>query len=206
MATHERLLVWSVDATAGFDACWASIDGTRLSAEGRAVGQQPGAYWVSYRLETGDDFVHRLLVAESRWDGGAATLELRREGGPDAGVGAWTANGEPRPDLAAALDCDLMGCPLTNTMPVLRHGFHRAPGDRTFLMAFVQVPDLRVVANEQRYTHLGALPGGALVRYRSNSFQSDLTIDDDGFVVDYPQLGRRVAAPAPAGRRDPTAT
>jgi hypothetical protein len=206
VATHERLLVWSVDATDGFDAAWASIDGTRLSAEGRAVGQQPSAYWLSYRLETGDDFVHRLLVVESRWDGGGAMLELRREGGPNAGDGAWTANGEPRPDLTAALDCDLAACPLTNTMPVLRHGLHLAPGDRTFLMAFVQVPDLRVVANEQRYTHLEGRSHGALVRYRSNSFQSDLTIDADGFVVDYPQLGRRVAVAPRTGGRDTSAS
>jgi uncharacterized protein len=202
VATPDRLLVWSIDETDGFDACWASIDGTRLSAEGRAVAQRPASWWLSYRLETGDDFVHRLLVVESRWEGGAATLELRRDDGGEPRRSVWTANGEPRPDLAAALDCDLMACPLTNTMPVLRHGLHRAAGDRTFLMAFVQVPDLRVVANEQRYAHLEERADGALVRYRSDGFQSDLTIDGDGFVVDYPRLGRRLPARAPAIGRE----
>jgi len=204
MTATERLLVWSIDETDGFDACWASIDGTRLSVEGHAVGQRPASYWLTYRLETGDDFVHRLLVVESRWEGDAATLELRRDGGRDPRDGAWTVDGEPRPGLAAALDCDLMACPLTNTMPVLRHGLHRAAGDRTFLMAFVQVPDLRVVANEQRYTHLEERGDGALVRYRSGGFQSDLTIDGDGFVVDYPQLGRRLPARVAASGRDST--
>jgi len=184
----ERLLVWSIEETVGFDACWVSIDETHLAADGRAVGQRSRPYWLSYRLETGDDFVHRSLVVGSRWEGGSATLELRR----DTRGGIWTENGEPRPDLAEARDCDLMACPLTNTMPVLRHALHRVAGDRTFLMAFVEVPSLRVVPNVQRYTHLERRGDGGLVRYRSGSFRSDLTIDADGFVVEYPQLGRRV--------------
>lgn len=45
----------------------------------------------------------------------------------------------------------------------------------------------------QRYTHVRTLTNGhAIVRYASGSFSSDLTIDADGFVVDYPQLGRRI--------------
>jgi hypothetical protein len=64
-------------------------------------------------------------------------------------------------------------------------------------MAFIEVPSLRVVPSRQRYTHLRGLDGrGAVVRYASGSFQSDLVIDRDGFVVEYPQLGRRVAASA----------
>jgi hypothetical protein len=193
VATDERLLVWAIDETDGFDASWASIDGTRLRADGRSAGQRPGPWWLIYRLETGEDFVHARLVAESRWDGGAATLDLHR----DSTDGTWTVNGGSRPDLAEALDCDLMACPLTNTMPVLRHGLHRSPGDLELLMAFVQVPSLAVVANRQRYTHVRALREGGVVRYRSGRFSSDLVIDGDGFVLDYPQLGRRVTRGAP---------
>jgi hypothetical protein len=77
-------------------------------------------------------------------------------------------------------------------MPVLRHALHRTPGDLDLLMAFVEVPSLRVVANRQRYTHVRTLPDGGIVRYRSGRFSSDLVIDGEGFVLDYPQLGRRV--------------
>jgi hypothetical protein len=50
-----------------------------------------------------------------------------------------------------------------------------------------------------RYTHLRLTDdGGAVVRYRSGSFQSDLTVDQDGFVVVYPKLGRRVEPGPPA--------
>lgn len=186
------MLIWSIHETAGVDTAWVSSDTRHLSVEGRVAGQLPRPYWLTYRLETDDDWVHRRMEVEARWSDGFARLDLRRE------QGAWTENGVPRPDLDVALDCDLGACPMTNTMPVLRHRLHERPGDTEFLMAFIEVPDLRVVPSTQRYTHLEARPdGGAVVRYRSGSFQSDLTIDADGFVVDYPQLGRRIRPSPP---------
>jgi hypothetical protein len=163
-----------------------------MRAEGRVVAQAPVACWFEYELETGHDFVHRRLSAQTRWEGGSASLELVRDGD-----GSWRADGVARPDLDRALDCDLFACPMTNTMPILRHGLHLRPGEAVFLMAFVRVPTLEVVPNEQRYTHLGLVDGGARVRYASGSFESDLLVDADGFVVDYPQLGFRVE-PGPA--------
>lgn len=190
--TSDRMFIWSIHETSGFDTAWARIDGDRLAAEGRACGLLPTPYWVSYGLQTGAEYVTAHIVVEARWASGSATLDLRRDDRH------WTVNGEPRPDLDEALDCDLAACPLTNTMPILRHQLHRQPGDHTFLMAFIEVPSLRVVSSRQRYTHLHQTDSGAVVRYRSGSFQSDLTIDADGFVVEYPKLGRRVEPRPPA--------
>lgn len=185
--SSDRLLIWSIHETAGFDTAWASVSGGRLTAEGRAAGLRPSPYWVSYRLETDDDFVHRRMTVEARWAGGSASLDLRREDG------RWTVDGDERPDLADALDCDLAACPMTNTMPILRHGLHRGAGANELLMAFIQVPSLRVVPSRQRYEQLRLTDEAeAIVRYSSGSFSSDLRIDEDGFVVDYPKLGHRV--------------
>jgi uncharacterized protein len=182
-----RLLIWDVHEIAGFDTAWPSIDARTLLAEGHSAGLRPRAFWVGYRLETGPEFVTRAMDVTARWDGGSATVAIRNDDG------RWTVNGEARPDLAGALDIDLMACPLTNTMPILRHDLHREPGEHELLMAFIRIPTLEVVPNRQRYTFLERLPaGGARVRYASDGFTSDLTVDDDGFVVDYPQLGRRL--------------
>jgi uncharacterized protein len=188
--SNARLLVWDVGATAGFDAAWVEVEQGRLLAEGELVAQQPVAHSARYALETDGDYTTRRLTVQVRSPGGSASLDLRREDG------RWTVNGSDRPDLASALDCDLAGCPLTNTMPILRHDLHRRADDLTFTMAFVRLPDLAVVPSEQRYTHLRPeADGGAIVRYRSGAFQSDLVIDGDGFVVEYPKLGaRRVEA------------
>ncbi|MCM1966463.1 putative glycolipid-binding domain-containing protein [Streptomyces sp. G1] len=99
-------------------------------------------------------------------------------------------DGAYRPDLDGALDCDLGLRPMTNTMPVLRHGLHRPPGTgpHRFLMAWVSVPDLAVTPNRQTYTHLGRAEHGTRVRYESGDFRADIAFDDDGLVLDYPSL------------------
>jgi hypothetical protein len=47
----------------------------------------------------------------------------------------------------------------------------------------------------QAYTHLGLLADGARVRYASGSFTSDLTVDTDGLVIDYPTMAHRIPPP-----------
>jgi uncharacterized protein len=198
-----NMLLWILDAVAGFDSAWVFLDGDRLRAEGQQSGLVPVPYWVHYRLETGPNFVTTRMTVESRWEGGgSASLDLAR-----ANEGKWTVDGAPRPDLGDALDVDLAACPLTNTMPIRRHDLHlggaeggNAMREFDFLMAFVEVPRLRVVPSRQHYTYLRESEGNggdAVVRYRSMSFQSELVVDADGFVVEYPLLGRRVVPPPP---------
>lgn len=188
LPTHLPMLLWAVDETSGFDTAWPRITGRRLEATGRVVALSPSPFWLDYELMTTDDFVHRQMTIVSREAARSASLDLRR--GDD---GRWTVNGQLRPDLDGALDCDLAACPLTNTMPVLRHDLHRTAGDATFLIAFIEVPSLRVVASRQRYTHRRRTADGlAVIRYASGSFRSDVSFDRDGFVIDYPHLGHRV--------------
>jgi hypothetical protein len=182
------MLVWQVEETAGFDTAWAATDGVSLQATGRAVGQLPEPYWLTYRLETDEQGATSRVTIDAETRGGRNRLELQRS------EGRWFVDGDERPDLADALDCDIACCPLTNSMPILRHDLHRTPGEHRFLMAFIQVPSLRVVPSRQTYTHLGSDGGVARIRYRSGSFSSDLVIDSDGFVIDYPSLGHRMPA------------
>jgi hypothetical protein len=184
----RRFLAWEIDETAGFDSAWAEVRGRRLFAGGRIAAQLPVPFWADCSLETGEEFVTARMRVTTRWDGGSASLDLWR----DSATG-WSVNGEPRDDLAAALDCDLSGCPLTNTMPVLRHDLLREPGDHRFLMAFIELPGLRVLPSEQRYSQVRAGdPSRVVIKYRSGGFESDLVFDAQGFVLEYPQLGRRV--------------
>ena len=186
-----RLLIWAIWETSGFDSTWATVDDDRLEAIGRSCGLLPAPYWLSYHLQTDRAYRTRDMRVESRWDQGTTQLELHRD---DQG---WTVNGTPRADLADALDCDLAACPLTNIMPIRRHKLHQEPGDHTFVMAFIEIPTLNVVPSRQRYTHLRRTDEGAVVQYRSGSFESELVVDNDGFVIDYPKLGRRLQSRSP---------
>jgi len=193
----SRTVTWEVFESRGYETAWAEFGEGSLRARGRAVGVAPEPYWISYELETGDDFVTRRLAVTAETGSGTRTLDLAHDG-----HGRWAADGQPLPGLDGALDCDLGLCPLTNAMPVLRHGLHRAPGEREFLMAWVSVPELSVRPSPQTYTHLERTDTGGRVRFASGDFRSDLLFDEDGLVVDYPSLARRLTVQGPRAGRD----
>ena len=189
----SRAIAWVKEDGAGAEFADVLIEPNRLTAGGIAIGSGPPAYRMEYRLETITDFVTSALLITTRGDGWWRELDLRR-----LRSGRWTARTRMRgdPEMPApggdmspfpeALDCDLGLSPLTNSMPVLRHGLLRRGGPMDFLMAWVSVPDLSVHASRQRYTFVRALAAGAVVRYESldGDFKADITFDADGLVVD----------------------
>lgn len=161
--------------------------GTQGVAQGKEDGEAvdvPGRYRVDYELRTDADLVTTRIALTSRSEDGERRLDLTRDRD-----GAWHADAD-LPDLSGALDCDLGLCPLTNFMPVRREGLTRGGEAKEFVMAWIVVPGLTVHRSEQRYEPIDA----ARVRYlgRHRSFEGELELDEDGFVVTYPGLGERV--------------
>jgi len=176
----------------------------RIGAIGVALGSAPLPYRLDYTLETRAEFVSENLVVSVRGDGWKRTLNLHQ-----THSGSWKASYEEEgvrqvplqrivtdaSGLAGALDVDLGLSPLFNTMPVIRHGLNRH-GRFDFIMAWVSVPDLTVHRSPQRYSFVRALDQGlSVVRFESlagDGFVADLTYDAEGFVIDYPGIGRRI--------------
>ncbi len=197
----HRLLIWrGIDAWRA-EAATVELGSDSLSAHGTQLGSEPEPYRLDYELAVGGDWITRRLRARVRGASWARELDLRHEGG-----GKWSSevaeegdvdlpgSGGDLASVRGALDCDLGLCPLTNIMPVRRHELHRRPGAADFLMAWVSVPDLSVHASRQRYEHVGPRGGRLVVRYvgEHRSFVGELELDDDGFVLLYPELARRV--------------
>ena len=199
-APRRRMLVWR--GLDGFraEACEVELDADRLAAHGTQIGAQPLPYRLDYELETAAEWITTRLRVRARGEGWSRELDLRHDGS-----GRWTIDashaGEAELDppggdpatVAGALDCDLGLCPLTNAMPVLRHGLLGPAPARDFLMAWVAVPALSVHPSEQRYEHVAQRPDGSTVRYvgRHRDFVGELELDGDGLVVHYPELARR---------------
>ena len=183
---RSRSVAWIKEEPFGVEFVETTLSPRALTAKGVAIGTEPYPYRLDYSLETGGDFVTSNLVVAVSGEGLEGTLDLWR-----STDGAWSARGAVLPSLEGALDCDLGLCPLTNTMPVLRHGLLDGSDTADFLMAWVSVPDLSVHAAPQRYTALG----NGIVRFESldSPFTADVSFDADGLVVDYPQLARRLS-------------
>jgi hypothetical protein len=194
-----HFLVWAGVEEWLTETAAVDLEGDGLRATGTQLGAEPAPFRVDYRLEA-PDFVTRELELTSVAEGWRRHLMLRRddEGSWNAEVddegevpgGPWEGS---LPDLSEALDIDIQNSPLTNTMPILRHGFHQQ-GSGDFLMAFITTPTLRVEASPQRYEHVRATEDGSVVRYisRDGNFTAELELDSDGLLRFYPRLARRV--------------
>jgi uncharacterized protein len=195
-----RFLVWSGVEEWLTEAAEVELGDDGLRASGIQLGAEPDAFRVDYRLEAPNQYVTSELELTAAAEGWSRHLLLSHDGS-----GAWRAdvsdegnvpggpwNGE-LPDLSSALDIDIENSPLTNTMPILRHGFQRK-GSGDFVMAFVRLPTLRVEASPQRYEHVRTTDRGSVVRYisRDGDFTAELELDGDGLLEFYPRLARRI--------------
>jgi len=113
------------------------------------------------------------------------------------GAGNWaTESGEAIPSLKGCLDVDISATPFTNTLPIRRLALQ--PGSSaTLSMVYFSIPQMHVEVTQQRYTCLETTPSEGRYRFESlvdgvSSFTAELPVDQDGLVLDYPELFRRV--------------
>jgi hypothetical protein len=176
--------------------------GPGLRAEGVAIGVGPVPYRLDYTVETTLGFATSRLRVTCRGDGWRRTLDLHRgegdgwrvEADEEGDVDLPPAGGDAKA-LAEALDVDLALCPVTNSMPILRHGL-LARGDPVQLTAaWVSVPDLGVQADGQRYRFVRSDADRTIIRFEAvdGTFAADISLDADGIVLDYPGIARRLS-------------
>lgn len=197
----SRLVAWVKDDPFGVEHAELELGEERLRARVVAVGTDPEPYRLDYELETHAGFATARLRATTRGEGWRRDLDLGHDGS-----GTWTiaadAEGEldlPPPGgdaavLAGALDCDVGLSPVTNTMPILRHGLLEGGGPVELTTAWVAVPALALHADAQRYRHVRVDGDRRLVRFEAvdGSFAADIVLDSDGVVLDYPEIARRL--------------
>jgi hypothetical protein len=204
-AERTRFVAWRGDDDPDrLEAATITLAADRFSALGTS---RAADYTTSWALETGPGWVTERLEVGVTAHGWWRRLTLLRDA-----AGHWTSEVEqdgeadlPEPGivdaqaLEGAIDCDIALCPVTNSMPILRLGLLGAAGQETpLVMAWVDLPSLQVLRSDQLYRGIhpyDPAAGSALVRYESanRSFMADLTVDEDGLVIDYPWLARRIA-------------
>jgi uncharacterized protein len=182
---------------------WAGVDCLRVEAARVLLGErgmratgsivscrQEGTepYSASYTLTTDDTgVVERLTVRAIRAKGEQHVALTRSE------EGIWLVDhgqGAARTNFGGALDVDLQFSPLFNALPVRRLNLHRSAAKHDLSMVFVSLPDLEVSRVAQGYRTI-SLGEPAVVGISSDSLETELTVDPDGLVLEYPGLARR---------------
>lgn len=207
MSSLPKSLFWVRTDLPGADH--VAVDDRRgLSARGTLLAVDPVPFTCRYELRTDEHWATegfevscegagwlrtlRLVRAAGRWrattaEQGDLDAALAAAGRPPAGF-----PGTEQPErLAEAVDVDLSGSPLFNTLPVRRLRLtEAAPGTtRTVTVVWVLLPSLQVIPVEQTYTALDA----RTVRFAITGFTADLALDADGYVRNYPGLAERGA-------------
>lgn len=135
-----------------------------------------------YAIECDPEWRTRSAVIEGEADGSSIRFALAADG-----VGNWSHDGVPAPDLGGALDVDLGFTPATNTLPIRRLAL--AVGESAPVRsAWLRFPEFRFEPLEQTYTRETELT----FRYRAlvdgEPFIARLDTDAFGRVVRYEGL------------------
>jgi len=184
--TDRRVVRWQDWAGEGIEHLVLRQDAAGIVAESTIITKIDGApIALRYRIECDPSWcVHKLQTARI----GADAIELASDG-----AGNWTDDaGIAQPQLTGAIDVDISATPFTNTLPILRLGLQ--PGKSAEILAvYVLAPDLTISIDRQRYTRLDT--DGRRYRYESvdSDFTRDIEVDEQGLVVTYPGLFRRIA-------------
>lgn len=168
-----ELLELEEDRSANVLRGWvvALVDGIGCAVEYEVVVDQQ---WVTREV---DVTLHR---------GYTRTLEMEHDGD-----GGWTVDGVRRPALDGCLDVDLGVSPSTNTLPIRR--LRLGVGEEANLDAvWVRFPDMVVEVLSQSYRRKAE----SIYAYRSDSFEADLEVDDQGVVLRYGDSLWQMVAPS----------
>ena len=190
------MLTWQAHDGHGFEGVRVHFGaGKAFRALGRIVRAEPDGDWTaSYRLVVREDGDVERASFTSATAARERHLTLNR-----TEDGYWlldTGSGGSRTDFGGAVDLDLAGSVTFNALPVRRLDLHRKAGEYTLPVVYVALPELEpsVVQQTYRVVSTGDSP---VVEFRQDDFTSDLRLDGDGFVVDYPGVaGRYVTEPA----------
>ena len=139
----------------------------------------------SFTLELSLDWRIQRLSARSSVGAERQSVDLWRDE-----TQGWTDSGGPRPDLLGCCDVVIAWTPFTNTLPIRR--LRLPPGQQQEIrVVYVAVPDLTVRSVRQRYTHRAE--GRWFYESLESGYTAELTVDEEGLVVEYPALFRRIA-------------
>lgn len=110
------------------------------------------------------------------------------------GNGNWTTGcDELVEDLNGCIDIDISATPFTNTIPI-RRLLLKAGESKEIKVVYVDIYNYNLRPVNQRYTCLNSNINGYKYRYENlnNGFTAEFFVDKEGFVIDYPDLFKRV--------------
>ncbi|WP_124711393.1 putative glycolipid-binding domain-containing protein [Gordonia insulae] len=182
------MITWRGEGADRLEQVRLHVTGSRIKAYGRIIAaatNEHEAFSASYELVTNDSGVTKRLSVHLVRASGETQLGITRDGENNWLV--QTSEGTNRSDFNGAEDVDLALSPMFNALPIRRHGLQRGGDEIDVPVAYLYLPAGTVEPATLHYT-----PGPDSIGVISPIVTSTLTVDDEGFVVDYAGLATRV--------------
>ncbi len=184
----KRQILWSHLASPGMEHVRIATGSDGITADGVVLGVENG---VAYRMHYG-------IHCDTRWRFRRVSIDMPGEERSLSlfgdGEGRWfDVTGNDVPVIDGCIEADIQATPFTNTPPIRRLALGKGES-AVIAAAYVTVPELRVIREEQRYTFLGDLGKSLVYRFEqmSSGFTAEIRIDREGVVEEYPGLFGRV--------------
>lgn len=182
--TPSKTIRWRSLNTQGMEHLILRQSEKSVAVESLVIGEIEGAtFGLSYKLSL--DRSWRLQEAHLRLAGQDNALILRCDGAGHWQDGANNALSQ----FAGCIDIDIAVTPFTNTLPIQRLALP-IDGSKEIRVVYVPIPSLQPRVMSQRYTRKTV--DRYLYEGLSSNFKAELTVDNDGLVIDYPSLFERV--------------
>jgi hypothetical protein len=180
----KTFLTWQSDEYHSAEHCTVSSSARGYETTSVIRGSYEGdAFEANYTIITNKDWRTLSAKVELNRNHEKQSLLFENNGGDQ-----WLFNSIPDERFNNCIDVDLPLTPFTNTLPIRRLKMNTGDAQLIKVIYIDVFGSIRAV--QQKYTRLSA----SIYKYENvpNDFEAVITVDDLGFVVDYPGLFKRV--------------
>ncbi|MCV7253691.1 putative glycolipid-binding domain-containing protein [Mycolicibacterium fluoranthenivorans] len=183
------VLTWRAHDLRRMESVRVQLSGNRIKAYGRIVAaatESHPAFSASYDLVTDESGATKRLSVTMTLAERERQLSIARDE-----ENMWLVqdhqNQTRRAAFDGALDVDAVFSPFFNALPIRRTGLHQRAETLSLPVVYVRLPELSVEPETISYT---SVAGG--ISLKSPIAETTITVDSDGFILDYPGLAERI--------------